>query len=130
MSVSISSPSSADSRDDGYVLLRIEDDASGECLTQVEIPAGRWWRLCQGATQHHDALVSPHLDRVGKRMENRRLTFGRDFGREEPPGDRDIYRAAMEQAPDFLDYEAASPRYSRDGWEVIIRRWVDTDGQA
>lgn len=124
--ISLSSPSSTDSRDDGYVSLRVEDDASGEVLVDVEIPAGRWWRLCQGTIQHHDAFVSPHLDRVGKKLETKVVDLGRDWSRDQEPEARDVYRAVTEQLPEeWHDYESHSVRNTNHGWEAVVRRWID-----
>lgn len=125
--ISISSPSSTDSRDDGRVNLRVQDEPSGTVLVDVEIPAGRWWRLCQSTTQHHPAFVSPNLDRVGKVLETNRVRWDRDdFSRDDPPTARDVYRAVTEQLPeDWHDYADHSAWLDRDGWVAAIRRWVD-----
>lgn len=121
--ISISSPSSNDSRDDGYVNLRIEDAASGVCLTDVNIPAGRWWRLCQGSSQRHDALVSSHLDRVGKRMETNAVSLGK------------VWDATDERAAELAEahelraqYDTAEVRRTNAGWEAVFRRWVAVEG--
>jgi hypothetical protein len=119
VTISIGSPSSLDGRDDGYVTLRVEDEVSGECLVDVEIPAGRWWRLCQGSTQRHTAGVSPHLDRVGKR-----LTTG-----VESVGDR--FQTTEDEARDLAETiatargaESWSLRNTNQGWEVVLRWWA------
>lgn len=129
VTVGISSPSSTDSRDDGYVELEVRDETSGELLVRTQIPAGRWWRLCQGSVQHHDAMVSPHLDRVGKKLETTTVRFGREWTRDQQPEERDIYRAVSEQKPGWEDYQSASVRYDRDGWMAVVRRWVEPDDE-
>lgn len=131
VSISISSPSSTDSRDDGHVTLRVEDDASGECLVHVEIPAGRWWRLCQGSTQHHLAGVSPHLDRLGKRLETTVVAISDPVeGDTAKDTRRDIFRAIQEDQElldaGWLDYAGeARIRRTNNGHEAILRRWVE-----
>lgn len=127
VTVSITNPTSMDSRDDGDVNLRIEDAASGECLVDVTIPAGRWWRLCQGSRQTWPAFVGTHPERIGKTLQTRVVTLPPEL-----PGDtgrdrhRDVYKAASEQAPDFLDYQEHSIRLTNRGREAVLRRWVDT----
>ena len=121
VSIHVASPSSTDARDDGYVMLDVEDRASGEALVRVEIPAGRWWRLMQGATQHHPAFVSTHLDRVGKRMEVRIIDLGHDA--KTPEDAEALYPAAAEGAG-VWDWESHSVRRTNRGWEAVVRRWV------
>lgn len=118
--VSVSSPTSGDSRDDGYVNLRIEDEASGTVLVDTEIEAGRWWRLMQSASQAHPAFVSAHLDRVGKRMENTSVGLGRLKGRE----DAEAAWAAMDRPDDWADFDSIDFRRTNAGWVAILRRWV------
>lgn len=113
--VSISSPSSTDSRDDGYVHLYVEDEASGEILVSVEIPAGRWWRLCQSSTQTWPAFVSTRLERLGKTL---KVTSA------DIPGGRgdeaEVLAAATEAAPPGCE---VSVRRTNRGWQAIYREW-------
>lgn len=128
VSVGITSPSSMDSRDDGYVNLRIEDSASGECLVDVEIPAGRWWRLCQGGHQEWPAVVSPHLERVGMELECVTIPIPAPLPDDTPKETRrDVWKAVQEQKPDWLDFQEFSTRRTRDGHEATLRRWKKKD---
>lgn len=122
--VEVSSSSTADSRDDGFVNLTVRDELSGVVLVATEIPAGRWWRLMQGGVQKHPAFISTTLDRVGKRMENISVKLGtgiRDKAQAEevwkttptPPG---WVRGA---------YDTEEFRRTNQGYIVILRRWVD-----
>lgn len=121
--ISISSPSANDSRDDGFVTLRVEDGASGTVLVDVDIPAGRWWRLCQGTTQRHDAYISKNLDRVGKTMENTSAKVGRAWDLTEEQA-----REAADAHPLRAEYDTSEVRRTNAGWVAVFRRWVARDG--
>lgn len=109
------------------VHLRITDHLSGEVLTAVEVDPAQWWRLLQGSTQVWPAFVSPHLDRVGKVMEHRRVALPRALPDDtERDVRRDVHKAVMEQLPDdwqhFDSYD--KPRMSNtDTRYTIVRRW-------
>lgn len=128
VAVNITSPSSTDSRDDGYVRLRVEDKASGECLADVEIPAGRWWRLCQGGQQTWPALMSPHLDRVGKELETTRVPVPAPVeGETRRDQEREVWRALAELKPDWLDFQDFDIRRTNRGYEAVVRRWKEPE---
>lgn len=76
--ISIGSPSSLDSRDDGLVTLRVEDAMSGTVLVDLEMTPGRFWRLIQGSTRTQLAFVSSDLDRVGKKANHEELRIPRE----------------------------------------------------
>lgn len=63
--IHISSPSTTDGRDDGQVVVRMEDQISGVLLGEVEMPAGRFWRLCQGSILVMKGSTGPDLQHVG-----------------------------------------------------------------
>lgn len=129
VTVSIVSPSSADSRDDGYVCLEVRDAASSEALVVVEIPAGRWWRLCQGGQQEWPALVSSHLDRVGLHLETATVEVPKPLdGDTRKDQHRDVWKAVQEQRPDWEDFQDFSVRRSNRGWYAVVRRWVRKAG--
>jgi hypothetical protein len=121
--ISISSPSLSDSRDDGHVTLHIEDGVSGTVLVDVDIPAGRWWRLCQGTVQRHDAFISSHLDRVGKAMENTSANLGPAWGMT-----KERAQEAADAHPLRAEYDTAEVRRTNAGWVAVFRRWVSKDG--
>lgn len=136
--ISIGSPSGPDHRDNGYVALQIRDDTSGEVFVDVEMDPGRFYRLLQGGVQHWPAFISPNLDRVGKRMENKRVLIPKplegDTNRDEA---RDVAKAVVAQLPEDWHYAYDSydtPRRTNKGpeLEVIVRRWraVETEGQG
>jgi len=119
--VAVSSPSSSDSRDEGYVNLRVEDAASGTVLVDVEIPAGQWWRLMQSSVQTHPAFISRNLDRVGKRMENTSVSLGRVKDEAEAAAVWDEM-----PNPDGWDlFDTKEFRRTNMGWTVLLRRWVE-----
>lgn len=114
----------------GTVDLRIRDNASGELLARVEVDPATWWRLCIGGSQVLPGTVSPNLDRVGKRMENRRVDLPPALdGDTEQDVRRDVHKAVAEQLPeDWHDFDSFdTPRISGGGNRqryTIVRRWV------
>lgn len=119
----------ARSSDGGTVEVRVIDDASGTILTTTQIPPADWWLLITGGTHTTPAFVSPHLDRIGKRMENMRVTIPTpledDTDRDTA---RDVHKAVIEQLPEDWHYawdEHDKPRQTnRQTWYTIVRRWV------
>jgi hypothetical protein len=120
--VEFSNPTSGDGRDDGYISLRINDDDSGEVLTEVEIPSGRWWRLAQGGTQRWPAYVSTRLDRVRKTMmvETARLNLANNVPEDE------AMKAAMARPEAELAEEIRVAKHNY-GWGAVYRHWEPTD---
>jgi hypothetical protein len=120
--------------DGAYVHLEVRDDTSGEVLVSVEVDPGQWWLLGTGGTQVWPAFISPHLDRVGKQMEHRRVELPQEL-----PGDteadvrRDVYKAVHDQLPadwhsDQRGWDSYdTPRVQGGGVRqryTIVRRWV------
>lgn len=119
--ISVTTGFPMDAREAAVVHLRIEDDASGECLVDVEIPDGQWWRLVAGLTQHHMADVSPHLDRIGKTLRTEIVPVPKEVARYR--GDEAAARvwavgAAVEREANEVDV-----RLTNSGWEAIYRWW-------
>lgn len=123
--VSVSSGFSLDARDDGTVTLRVEDEASGMVLVDLEMSAGRWWRLCQGTVQHHDAFVTTRPERIGMKLETRVVALPKGYDDDtERDVRRDTYKAAEAQCPDFTDFQEHMIRETNHGREAVLRRWV------
>lgn len=118
----VSSPSSTDSRDVGYVNLRVEDAISGTVLVDTEIDAGQWWRLLQSAVQTHPAFVSRNLDRVGKRMENTQIALGRH---KDEQAAKDAWIDGDARLPEGWENGADTTEFraTNAGWVVVLRRW-------
>lgn len=122
---------SGDPADTDRVVLEVRDDASGELLAGVRIPTAEWWRLCQGGTARVAGIVSPHLDRVGKRMLNARVELP-DALPEDTDKDveRDVWRAVHDQlAEEWWSFDSYdTPRIQGGGTQrryTIVRRWVE-----
>lgn len=125
VTVYVASPSTLDARDDGQVNLRVEDEASGMVLVDLTMDAGRWWRLCQGTVQHHDAFVTRHPERIGMKLETRVIQLDDALkGDTERDVRRDVYHAADRLAPDFTDFQEHTVRRTNSGREAVLRRWV------
>jgi hypothetical protein len=116
ISISLMSPSTSDGRDDGYVRLRVEERLSGECLVDVEIPAGRFYRLMQGSIQNWPAIVTIHPERLRKRMR----TWTKDLGRKWDMTEEEA-RTKAHEYPDGA--EQASVRLTNRGWVAVYRKW-------
>lgn len=124
--------SSGTSEDTGYVRLAIQDRASGETLVAVDLDPAQAWLLTSGRTQTWPAQITPHLDRVGKRMQNMRVDLPRALeGDTERDVKRDVHKAVEEQLPDdwgvsgrgFDSYD--TPRMTNRAQRyTIVRRWV------
>ena len=112
-----------------YVSVVLYDEASGETLADLRIDPAQMWMLMQGGSQAWPAFISPHLDRVGKRMENQRVALSPALiGDSEQDVHRDVWRAVNEQLADDWrngQWDAYdTPRNDNAGNRyTVVRRW-------
>lgn len=135
LQVEIVSPSSPGARDSGYVSLRVRDAHSGIVLVDLQMDPARFWRLLQGSIQTWPGFVSPHLDRFGKTMENKRVLLPAPLdGDTDRDIRRDVRNAVRQQLPEdwwetWESHDEPS-RNNRGEWSVTVRRWVTTTEES
>jgi hypothetical protein len=102
--------------------LRVNDDTSGTCLMDVQLSPEEWLRLTNGTSLTVDGGISPHLDRVGRKMVHRMVNVPKDvvtsYQRDE--AEEQIRAWAKDQR---VEGETVEPRNSNSGWKVIFRSW-------
>lgn len=118
-----------DSQGNGYVTLRVIETRSNTVLLDVQVDPARWWHLLQGGSQNWPAFIGPHLDRIGKQMENREVILPAPIdGDTEEDTRRDVRKAVIDQLPEdwwytWDDYDR--PRRDNKGrFLTSVRRWV------
>lgn len=121
----ISVQSSLDSRDDPVVNLRVEDVKSGMPLVDMEFTAGQWLRMVNGLSITKPGFLTPHLERLGRKMVHRQIDVprevtGQTYDREEA---EDLVREYG--ATQALPGETVEPRNTNTGWKIIFRSWPE-----
>jgi hypothetical protein len=104
--------------------LRIEDRTSGELLAEITITAEEWLRLTNGTVLTVNGNVSPHLDRVGRKMVVRQVPVPREAvtsyhqqeGKEQ---------ATAWAKPRAEEGETTEVRNTSAGWITIYRSWPE-----
>jgi hypothetical protein len=104
--------------------LRIEDRTSSVLLADVTLTAEEWLRLTNGTMLTVDGDVSPHLERVGRKMVVRQVPVPRDAV---PSYNRT--QAALEARdwaePRAEEGETTEVRSTNSGWVAIYRAWPE-----
>lgn len=121
--ISITNPSSVDSRDDGHVILELEDAISGETLGRIDMPTGRFHRLQLGSTMTFSGEYSSHFERVGKLMKVEQLTVPQEVTGWGKNRQQDAVQWLTENKPAY--WETAELRSTNQGWVAIGRWWVE-----
>jgi hypothetical protein len=115
---------SSDYRTPARFHLRIEDRTSSVLLADVTLTAEEWLRLTNGTMLTVDGDVSPHLERVGRKMVVRRLGIPRNAV---PSYNRE--QAAVEARdwaePRAEEGETTEVRDTNSGWIAIYRSWPE-----
>lgn len=121
--ISISNPSSQDARDDGTVIIEMEDVISGETLGRVEMPAGRFHRLQLGTTMTFEGFHSSHLERTGKKLMVDSLAVPREVTSYEVGADAKAKATEWAEENKPAIWEEYSVRSTNQGWKVIGYWW-------
>lgn len=101
------------------VTLAIRDDASGECVLDVDISANDWVNIQSTLGVEVEGVTSDHPERFGKRLEvdSHRLGHGAT--------EKELEETRQEMLAE--GWETATIRKHNFGPAVHVRRWVDDD---
>ncbi len=119
--------------DERYVQITIEDGTSGEILAQIQLSAEQFTQLLTNTSIRVDGFHTPHLDRIGKKMQVESFRVPKAMEATLPKSDRSgadydaparkFLQDWVNDLPDAQDWDQASPSHHNYGWSITRRRW-------